>query len=150
MENQEPRHPNKEKRGLTPGERAFLKVYFERNSLTEAYLATHENCTRQVAGLKGYRLKERIIKKIGYKHFLEIGGISDSKIVQAHNELLQSNDEHVKMRAVKLGYEVRGKLVELKSVEVRENEKLSWTEEMRRETEEANAAQNDEDDDTDA
>lgn len=129
--------------GLTLTERAFIKAYFKTMSNTSAYMATHENCTRKTAGLRGFRMKEAIVARIGYTAFLEIGGISDAKLIKTHEELLNSEDEHVRIRAVKIGYQVKQRLIERHDVNISEG-KECFTDALRRDVD--NNHQNKDDD----
>lgn len=104
---------------LTPKERLFCKLLSEGRSGVDAYIATHENVSesRSDATLHAYRFKQNIIRKLGYEGFLDLLGVSDEAITRAHTQALQSLDERVKLSATKLGYQIRGRLIEQQRVD---------------------------------
>lgn len=126
---------------LKPKERAFLLRWIHGASLVDSYCATHENCERNKAYVRASRLKDLIIERIGYNNFLELAGISDAAIAQAHVECLQSADEGIKIRSVKLGYQIRGRYVERTATEDPNGE--TWVEWVARTNREKKKAQHD-------
>lgn len=105
---------------LSPKELVFCKMLAKGSSGVDAYLATHENASsdRSLLAVKAYEYKQTIIKKIGYSGFLDLFGVSDEAISKAHEASLKSSDERVKLSAVKLGYQIRGRLVEQHSTDM--------------------------------
>jgi type II secretory pathway component PulJ len=105
---------------LSPKELVFCKMLAKGSSGVDAYLATHENASddRSLVAVKAYHYKQGIIEKIGYNGFLDLLGVSDEAISKAHEASLKSSDERVKLSAVKLGYQVRGRMIERQSTDM--------------------------------
>jgi hypothetical protein len=107
---------------LTLQQRMFCTALFgkAKGNAAEAYRQTHKDFTGEdsEAADQGYRLKQRIINRIGYGEFIAFAGLTDERLGNKLNELMDSDDERVGVSAVKLGFQIRQKLVERSEVEL--------------------------------
>lgn len=93
----------------SPKEQKFWVNYLSVSS------PTFGNCSRSsvAAGLHwrtGWDVVRRHRESGTYQKILEAVGLSDGQLAQIHRELLSSDNEYIKLRALELAYKISGKI----------------------------------------
>jgi len=154
---------------LSVREQQFIQAWLCSGlTLAESYLKINPNADKKKlenAKQEGYRLKERIKKKIGYAKMMEYGGLGEELLIKKHRELLNAKrviyatnegkisdtkeveDTTTQMAALKHANELHGHVIDRRSLDVAIHQgRQHWTDVLR-EAELPELPEGDDDDD---
>lgn len=96
---------------LTLKQTAFIKHYMESGNATESYkVAGYKWKDDNVAGVRGFELvrNSKIINAI--EELKKKAGLTPELLLSVHLKLLKSKNGHIRFNALRLAYEVEGRL----------------------------------------
>lgn len=115
--------------------------------LGAAFLKLKPDTKKDLAAQEGYKLKERIKRKVGYAKMMEYGGLGEEALIKKHRELLNAkrvihatdagkitdvkefDDGPTQMAALRHANELHGHIMDKKAIDLTVHQgRRHWTE----------------------